>query len=165
MFREDNNGFINFPIGSDDITTVDYGKTLVYLVAFETWNKNNDEGKSMMSYNHLFLPGVFVSDDMHDRPSYDGSEINIVNNQQEQESYDKMYFPNLKTSDILRNISIPLISSICVGWSDHTYEFNSKIEFWRAGFNDLTNEGKNLYYCMKKLHNNKEVRMLTFSNI
>ena len=36
---------------------------------------------------------------------------------------------------------------------------------WICTFRDLTNEGQKLYYSIKKLHNNKEVRILTFNNI
>jgi len=45
---------------------------------------------------------------------------------------------------------------------------NDKIQdgySWKATYRDLTEEGKKLYYSMKKLHNNKEVRILTFNNI
>ena len=36
---------------------------------------------------------------------------------------------------------------------------------WTASFDSLTNEGKKLYYSLRKLHNNKEVRILTFNNV
>ena len=69
----------------------------------------------------------------------------------------KRYFPN-------KELSIPLTSSILVGWFEQTIETKSG-EQWFATFRDLTNEGQKLYYSMKKLHNNKEIRILTFNNI
>jgi hypothetical protein len=62
-------------------------------------------------------------------------------------------------------MSIPLTTSICMGWSEFSYELKDNIGFWSASFRDLTNEGKKLYYSIKKLHNNKEVRILTFCNV
>jgi hypothetical protein len=52
-----------------------------------------------------------------------------------------------------------------MGWSEHTFDIKDDLGFWSASFRDLTNEGRKLYYSIKKLHNNKEVRILTFSNI
>ena len=57
-----------------------------------------------------------------------------------------------------------MTSSICIGWSDFIYDYRDGNN-WFATFKDLTHEGKKLYYSIKKLHNNKEVRILTFNNI
>jgi hypothetical protein len=62
-------------------------------------------------------------------------------------------------------MSIPMTTCICIGWSEHTFDIKDDLGFWSASFRDLTNEGRKLYYSIKKLHNNKEVRILTFSNI
>ena len=60
--------------------------------------------------------------------------------------------------------SIPLTSCVCVGWSSFTFEFIDGYP-WSASFDTLTNEGKKLYYSLRKLHNNKEIRILTFNNV
>lgn len=163
MYREDNSGFINFPSPSKEISRIDSGKTLVYIVSFEI-----DYEKDNMSSINLFQPGIFVSDDMVSRPeasSYNDDIDQIVKRNKEQDFYDEIYFPNKNLGDWKGNMSIDLISCICIGWSNYTYEYNDKIKFWNAGFGNLTNEGKKLYYSMRKLHNNKEVRILTFNNI
>lgn len=164
MYREDNSGFVNFPIPGKEITRIDSGKTLVYIVAFEV-----DEEKDPMSNINLFQPGIFISDDMVTRPTPIKSEESvedIIKKNLEQDFYDSLYFPKRNSSDDWkRNMSIDLISSVCIGWSNYTYEHNGEIRFWNAGFKDLTNEGKKLYYSMRKLHNNKEIRILTFNNI
>jgi hypothetical protein len=69
-------------------------------------------------------------------------------------------------TDVMNKVlSIPMTTAICVGWSDCSYELRNEIGFWNATFDDLTNEGKKLYYSIRKLHNNKEIRILTFNNI
>lgn len=164
MYKEDNSGFVNFPIPGRNITKIDSGKTLVYIVAFEV-----DKLKDSMSNVNLFLPGIFVSDDMVTRPmpiKSNESVEDIIKKNLEQDFYDSLYFPKKSSiEDWKRNMSIDLISSVCIGWSNSTYEYNGEIRFWNATFKDLTNEGKKLYYSLRKLHNNKEIRILTFNNI
>lgn len=164
MYKEDNSGFVNFPIPSKDISRIDLGKTLVYLIAFEV-----DPEKDNMSNLNLFQPGIFVSDDVATRPApikCTDTHEDVVRRNREQDFYDSLYFPHRNSSENLeRGMSINLISSVCLGWSNFTYEHNDQIRFWNATFKDLTNEGKKLYYSFRKLHNNKEIRILTFNNI
>jgi hypothetical protein len=164
MYREDNSGFVNFPVPEKDIARIDSGKTLVYLVAFEV-----DQERDPMSNINLFQPGIFVSDDMSTRPmpiKSQESVEDIIKKNLEQDFYDSLYFPKRSSvDDWKRNMSIDLISTVCLGWSNFTYEYNGEIRFWNANFKDLTNEGKKLYYSLRKLHNNKEIRILTFNNI
>lgn len=162
MFKEDNSGYILFPHPNNKIVVGrDTGKTLVYIVAFEPKKIDND-----LSNVTIEVDGIFVSDDVVNRPDYntDVSIDTLVDNQINNNNYDEIYFPDEDTNSLnLR--SIKLISSICVGWDNKTYEFSNKSKYWNASFNDLTNEGKRLYYSMKKLHNNKEIRILTFNTI
>jgi hypothetical protein len=117
------------------------------------------------------MPGTFVSDDVNRRPvvtkQFTIDDIDdLIDQQAKDDEYDSLYFPNLMGRDALTKIlSIPLTTSICVGWSDFSYETRNEIGFWNATFDDLTNEGKKLYYSIRKLHNNKEIRILTFNNI
>lgn len=162
MFNEDNTGYVNFPNERNkNITLIDSGKTLVYIVAFD-YDKN-----SKFSNVNLFLPGIFVSDDVVARPESSIKSITLdelIDSQVEQEKYDMMYFPNMNTDDSWRRLmSMNLVSVICVGWSNNSYEYNNKISFWNASYTELTNEGTKLYYSIKKLHNTKEVRILTFN--
>lgn len=162
MFNEDNSGYILFPHPNNKIVVgKNTGKTLVYIVAFEPKKVDNN-----LSNVTIEIDGIFVSDDVVSR-SEDSTDISIdtlVENQIKNNDYDEVYFPN-KDVNSLDLRSIKLISSICVGWDNKTYEFSNKDKFWNASFHDLTNEGKRLYYSMKKLHNNKEIRILTFNNI
>ena len=164
MFNEDNSGFVNFPHPSDrTITGKNIGKTLIYLVAFEPKRKNN--GLSNVNIN---MPGVFLSDDVISRPdiNIESSIDSIVIDQKINDQYDEFYFPNINSEEDLKNdISIDIITCICIGWSNLTYEFSNRNKLWNASYRDLTNEGSRLYYSIKKLHNSKEIRILTFNSI
>jgi len=165
MFNEDNNGYVHFPMGSPKVNSIDTGKTIVYLVVFDPVKSQN--GDSRLDNVNLFCPGVFVSDDVMARPPVKiGNEKldDFLLAQKEQDDYDSLYFPNFNSEEELRRqMSINLISAICIGWCNFTFEYKNSIRFWNGSFRDLTPEGKNLYYSIKKLHNNKEVRILTFS--
>ena len=166
MLNEDNSGFVNFPSPNKIFTRLDTGKTLVYLVAFDTSDLSNKSYE--LSNTHLFMPGSFVSDDIVQRKmvSNQMSIDDLIEDQIKNDEYDSIYFPNFNGKEEFRKImSIPMTSCICIGWSEFTFELKDQIGFWNASFRELTNEGKRLYYSIKKLHNNKEVRILTFNNI
>jgi len=165
MFQEDNTGFINFPYNSNDISVIDSGKTLVYIVSFDIFKRGKKTSK--MENLNLFSPGVFVSDDVIARPQVN-LEVNsldsLIDTHKAQDNYDQMYFPNFNSEEFWKKqMSINLVSAVCVGWANQSFEYKNDIKFWNATFRDLTPEGRNLYYSLKKLHNNKEVRILTFS--
>jgi hypothetical protein len=157
MFNEDNSGFVVFPHPNNQrITGLDVGKTLVYLVAVEP--KSVESGLS----NVTLSQSGFYSDDVNPRPIMDLSQNidSLVDSQMEQDEYVGTYFPNPEKS-----VTRDLVSCICVGWSNLTYSFSKQEKMWNCTFRDLTNEGQRLYYSMKKLHNSKEIRILTFNQI
>ena len=169
MLKEDNDGFVRFPNANRQIEKLDCGKSMVYIVAFDV--KDVMGQKYALSNIQLEMPGTFVSDDVNRRPvlskqlTIDDID-DLIEQQVRDDEYDSLYFPNLMSQDAMTKIlSIPLTTSICVGWSDFSYETRKEIGFWNATFDDLTNEGKKLYYSIRKLHNNKEIRILTFNNI
>ena len=166
MLREDNSGFVHFPIHGKMINRLDTGKTFVYLVAFDSEDETNNAYE--LSNLRLVSPGTFIADDisMRARPKGKMSIDDLINNRIKDDEYDNLYFPNSDDEDNLKRLmSIPMTTCICVGWSEHTFDIKDDLGFWSASFRDLTNEGRKLYYSIKKLHNNKEVRILTFNNI
>ena len=166
MLREDNSGFVHFPIHGKMINRLDTGKTFVYLVAFDSEDVTNNAYE--LSNLRLVSPGTFIADDisMRARPKGKMSIDDLINNRIKDDEYDNLYFPNSDDEDNLKRLmSIPMTTCICMGWSDYTFDIKDDLGFWSASFRDLTNEGRKLYYSIKKLHNNKEVRILTFSNI
>jgi len=158
--KEDNEGFVKFPKRGAGIMKIDAGKTIVYLAAFDSEDARG--GRYCLSNIKMEMPGTFVSDDVTRRPAIlEASDIDaLLEMHQKEDEYDSMYFPGISGSSLL---SIPLTSAICIGWSRFSYELSSDIGRWNAGFEDLTSEGKRLYYSMRKLHNNKELRILTFN--
>jgi hypothetical protein len=169
MIKEDNDGFVNFPTNVRNIMKMDSGKTMVYIVAFDV-NDSMDQ-KYDLSNIKIEMPGTFVSDDVSRRPMakehYMIEDIDSLLEQQSMDDeYDSLYFPNLISADVMYKIlSIPMTTAVCVGWSNFSFELKNQIGYWNAGFDNLTNEGKKLYYSLRKLHNNKEIRILTFNNI
>lgn len=160
MLREDNTGFVNFPIQGKVIDRIEGVKTFIYLVAFDTLDLTNIP--YILSNCKLTLQGTLSSDDVTFRKRFtDNTLEDLVESQLDSNEFETRYFPN---SDGENQISIPLTTSICLGWSENTYQFKDGND-WICTFRDLTSEGQKLYYSIKKLHNNKEVRILTFNNI
>lgn len=167
MLREDNSGFVSFPIEGKMINRLETGKTFVYLVAYAAEDVTNNAYE--LSNLRLVQPGDFVSDDISSRmrPKIGKMSIDdLIKNKIKDDEYDNLYFPNSKSKNALKKmLSIPMTTCICMGWSEFTFEIKDDLGFWNASFRDLSNEGRKLYYSIKKLHNNKEVRILTFNNI
>ncbi len=151
------NGFVNFPINRESINKVDSGRTLVYICVFDVLNSTDKWSDS--ANIHMHQAGTFVSDDVMSRPTGPECSLdNIIELEAKFKQYDSLYFPYEDNSE-----SIPLQASICVGWIECSFENKSDYSLWNAGFSDLTKNGREVYYLMKKLHHNKEVRILTFS--
>lgn len=160
MLREDNTGFVNFPIPGKFVDRIDSDKTFIYLIAFDIQDLTTKP--YLLSNCRLNLPGNLVSDDVSIRKNFNTISIDeLISEQIDKNEFEMRYFPN-SISDIQQSIS--LITCICLGWNEHSYELKDG-EGWICSFRDLTHEGQKLYYSIKKLHNNKEVRILTFNNI
>ncbi len=159
MLKEDNSGFVIFPNSGKIFDHIESGKTMVYMVAFDPCDLTGQPYE--LSKNKITLPGNFVSDDVsfvrRKQPDFLSDLDDFIKEHIKEGDYSKRYFPK-------KELSIPLTTSVLVGWFDYTIETKSG-EQWFATFRDLTNEGQKLYYSLKKLHNNKEIRILTFNNI
>jgi hypothetical protein len=139
MIKEDNNGYVVFPSQKDEFNIIKGIETLIYIVVF---HPDDILGKYVLSNIKI--------EDIEDY--YLGNDIR---------GFVGLY--PLEEKDNI--ISIPLTCAVCIGWSDNTYIHESENKPWVASFRDLSYEGRKLYYSMKKLHNQKEVRILTFSKI
>lgn len=159
--------FIDFPTNNNDIIVIDEGKTIINLIAFDPIKSQE---VSEQSNTHMVLDGVFVSDNLMDRPSIeefkDLSVDELVNSELASNNYTEMYFPNFnsdlfQSSEISKYLSIPLSCSITLGKCNLTFEKKSG-GFWNADYNDLIQEGKETFHLMRKLYPDKEIRILTF---
>jgi hypothetical protein len=166
MLKEDNSGFIHFPLPDKMMNKIENGKTFVYLIAFDSEDLSNRAYE--LSNLRLVKPCDVVSDDISffkHKPKSNMSVDELIKANTKEQEVESIYFPNVSDEDELKSLmSVPLTTCICVGWSDYTYELREDMGFWVATFHDLTNEGRKLYYSIKKLHNNKEIRLLTFNN-
>jgi len=142
-------GFVNFPNShAKNIKAVETGKTQIYLVAIDF--ESEEFSKLALKIN-----GEYIGDDVSPKKHLDTSKIPINE------------LIGIINSDIKSDINLnkPFISSVLIGWSKFSYQVRDDIHPWYCSFRELTNEGKRLYYSFKKLHNDKEVRLLTFNNI
>jgi hypothetical protein len=160
MLKEDNSGFVIFPYEGRIFNRLETGKTYIYLVAFHPSDMTKQPYQ--LSKVKIVQPGVFVSDDVTNsnrKKDYKADFDDFIEEIIKDNELGDRYFPVNSGLN-----SIPMTSAVCIGWSDFTFETKPG-EQWFATFRDLTNEGQKLYYSIKKLHNNKEVRILTFNNI
>lgn len=163
-------GVVGFPLVDDDFSVIDDGMTNVYLIVYDEKGLEN-----ISEYQtHLFLDGVFVSDDCSERPKLekDMTDIDIdelIDDQIANDDYNDFYFPNFSSDDfeydeIAKYLSIPLISSVRLGNCHMTFECNDEPRYWNCKYEDLTNQGKVVYNIFKEMYVGKEIRILTFVN-
>lgn len=146
-------GFVNFPHHSaKSVKAIDCGATLVYLIAFS----NNDH---LMSQK-LKLVGNFAGDDVMPKhyPRLSSSIEQTISSLKSLHNTQKdFYFDD--------SFEFSVISSVLIGWSKYTYEYTDRFDPWVCTFRELSQEGRKLYYSTKKLHNDAEIRLLTFNNL
>ena len=141
MIKEDNNGFVVLPSQRDGYELTLGRKTFVFIVVFHPDDISNKYILSNIKFSDM--KDLYIGDDISGFVGFDEIEAN-------------RYFDSS---------SISLTGAICVGWSDNTFISLNDSRPWVATFRDLSYEGRKLYYSMKKLHNQKEVRILTFSEL
>jgi hypothetical protein len=140
-------GFVHFPNPlRQDIKMIESGKTYIYLVAIDY--ESNDFSKIILRSS-----GDYIGDDVSPKKNLDTSKMTINE------------IVNIMKSESSLEINKYFVSSVLVGWSLYSYQSKDNIQPWYCTFKDLTGEGKRLYYSFKKLHYDKDVRLLTFNNI
>lgn len=144
-------GFVNFPhFSAKSIKPVDCGSTHIYMVAFNA---------DLNHIQSLPLIGNFCGDDVTPKQ-------NLYTNSKSIEAIINELTNNIDIQSFFKNDKpFPVISSIFLGWSKYSYEYTDRLENWCCTFRELTNEGRKLYYSLKKLHNESEIRLFTFNNI
>jgi hypothetical protein len=144
-------GFVRFPhVERQDIKISTSSKTLIYLIAIDM------EGN--MSNVKISQNAIFLGDDItFQAPKIGGTDLDDII---------KSFKSNDKSSQIIKSSkSTNLLSSVLIGWSNLNYTYKNDMSSWICSFRDLTNEGRRLYYSIRKLHNESEIRLLTFNKI
>ncbi len=150
MNEFDITGYVRFPLPDRrDIKISNSTQTLIYLVAIDV------EGD--MSSVKLNPGGIFIGDDItFQPPKISGGDIEKL--------IESIKFDN-QSRIINEDKSINLLSSVLIGWSNLNYTNKEDMSSWICSFRDLTAEGRKLYYSIRKLHNESEIRLLTFNKI
>jgi hypothetical protein len=146
------NGFVSFPKDRNHFNITD-GLTTINIVAFDPNQLSNYKGND----SYILSNGMFICDDIQSRGSSQntGNELDkSLGQYMDGVKWSSIYFPDEDDK------SIPMFASVCVGWIDNIFEKNEG--YWNCTFDELTHNGKELYFLMKKLHYEKEVRILTF---
>lgn len=150
MREFDTTGFVNFPSSPVHYNRLEIGKTYVYLVAIDFNSKE-------FSNLNLDLKGDFNGDDITPKKSINTDKMSIDQLVKSIKEDNPIEF-DIEDNKILT-------SSVLIGWSSFSYKLKNDINPWVCSFRELTNEGKKLYYSLKKLHYDKDIRLLTFNNI
>jgi len=146
-------GFVNFPINREDIKISKIGSTLVYLIAFDVQENTLGTSNIRISTNSKLAGDDFTI--FQSRINLSNKE-NILKSLIEKND-DNLIFKNGK--------SIKLLSSCLIGWSNICFNNKSDTESWVCTFKELTNEGKKLFYSIRKLHNESDIRIITLNTL
>lgn len=146
-------GFVMFP-HNEEMRELDTGKTFVYLVAIEC------ENTKVFSTVTLGNDGVFCGSDVLSTTKISTENIPL------EKTIEIVTFNPKEKGPTHLDLSQDrrLVSSVLLGWSELTY-YSNGTQPWICGYNELTEHGKRLYFSLKKLHNDKEIKILTFNNI
>lgn len=148
MVDYDITGFVRFPIDDGHIKASISSKTLIYLIAIDMSNESDQ-----LSHVKLNTGAIFLGDDISFQPpKFSSPDLEEI-------------IKGIKRSDPNQdqNKSINVLSSVLIGWSKFNFSYKSDMSPWICSFKDLTNEGRRLYYSIRKLHNESEIRLLTFN--
>jgi hypothetical protein len=140
-------GFVNFPFNQPHISIVENGKTFCYLVALDV------EYDKETSFVNIDFPTLVAIDDISPKDQYKLEDKNIDEIVDMFKSQEKM-----KLDD-------KLVSAILIGSIEMIFNQRNSPNPWSCTFGSLTNEGKKLYYSLKKLHYDKEIKILTLTRI
>ena len=144
-------GFVSFPSKDRrEVKISDTSQTLIYLISIDMENKN--------SRVNLVPEGIFIGDDItFQSPKIIGEDL--------EEIIERIKSKDQYPQTLNASKSINVISAILIGWSKLNYTNKNDMSPWICSFRDLTREGRRLYYSIRKLHNESEVRILTFNKI
>lgn len=166
-------GFVNFPIGKGDWQNSGEGGMFVNLVVEQTDGHNNNNCCGMENIRVVFSECLIV-------PGEDVLKTDAFGNDrvvwEEYERTLKKYFPGVwehdygdpkmaskrKEHDAYSYLSTPYVAAITIahtGWSGYSL---TKRQYFHATYDDLTEEGKELWALMEKLYPKGEISLLTW---
>lgn len=138
-------GFINFPFHQPHISFVNNGKTYCYLIAIDV-----EDQLPSLNFN---IESTSYIDDVTPKKVTDTSTMSLTD-----------AINAMKVAEPLI-MDMNIVSAILIGSTDHIFNRRSDVNPWNCSFSDLTSSGKDLYYSMKKLHYDKEIKIITITKI
>jgi hypothetical protein len=138
-------GFINFPFHQPHILSINNGITYCYLISI-------DVGDNLPSLN-FNIDSTSYTDDVTPKKITDTSKMSLSD-----------AISAMKNVEPLM-MDLNIVSAILIGSTDHIFNKKSDINPWNCSFSDLTTSGKDLYYSIKKLHYDKEIKIITITKI
>lgn len=142
-------GFVNFPVNQPHIEEITNGFTYCYIVAIDP--ALDYEMLPNNSFVNIDFEVKSINDDVTPKKKTDISKMTteeIIN--------------KLKNDDYSK-IQNKFVSCVLLGSYDSIFQVKGDIINWNCTFGDLTHEGKKLYYSLKKLHYDKEIKILTLN--
>lgn len=140
-------GFINFPFNKPHISYNENGKTYCYIVSLDV---KDDKSLPFLDLN---IDLSSYTDDISPKKSIDTGKMSLTDAIEAIKSLDPI------------DIDLNIISAVLVGSTDHIFSKSFDIEPWSCSFTDLTTSGRDLYYSLKKLHYDKEIKIITITKI
>jgi hypothetical protein len=139
-------GFVNFPFNQPHLVEIPNGFTYCYIVAIDTQRPFNQQ-----SFIKLNFEIKSINDDITPKKKTDTSRMTAEE------------IIEILTKTDYSKIENKFVSCVLLGSYDSIFQVKGDIINWNCTFGDLTQEGKKLYYSLKKLHYDKEVKILTLN--
>jgi len=170
---EEVSGCVNFPIDNPLYKSSNEGGMFVRLVVVDPVDlvKPIDYDNKWVvccgGYQYLIMDECYQRDDLREIPYDPDFEINYKKRQE----YEEFHFPDLNNrekdkddeKDIYRRYrSIPYLAIMTIGstgWSGWSDELGG---YWYCTFDDLTEEGKELYRNIEKLYPGCKIYLQTW---
>lgn len=135
-------GFVNFPFNQQHIYMMPSGKTFCYIVSIDIESKET-------SFIDLDFEIKSNDDDVSPKRITDLNKMTI-----------KDVIETLK-NEKSNQIELNFVSAVLIGSFNASFQMRNDTKGWNCTFGDLTPEGRKLYYSLKKLHYDKEVKIFT----
>lgn len=166
-------GWVYFPVGSPQWPSTGEGGMVVKLVVVDRADADpsiTGFGVCSGAYVSDILSEGLVGDDRRPKPAspqvFESAEavMQDMRNHQEWEAY---HFPQLHDSSASgltaeKYISRPYLAALVLGSTGWSGVNKDTHDLWQCSFEDLTEEGKQLYRQMQVLYPSGELHLLTF---
>lgn len=173
MKRRSNNknGWVNFPVDDPSWHNTQEGGLFVKLVVCDDREYNDRFGICSGVFVHDRLSELLIADDKRPLPKSDFKKSDFLNQEEyaaacenyyaDLSRWEEYHYPALNDKeerDYTSRSYLAVIIMGSTGWSG----YKADVGLWNCTYNDLTEDGKNLYSSIQKLYPNCTLHLLTF---